>query len=256
MEQFPDTEVFYVNWIGGTSGAFICSLLGDLVYGPAVHDPSENGNSHSGLDRLGFNQVNVFPDDFVHPPGRTPFIHKYACPKDSNIPLIIFEHEPPDWDTLFKKFPKCKHVIVTYSVEDTPRVRGNMFFKTTAEWFDPTDLDSNWNKLWYEMKQEFSTELTDIDHPRDLPHSVGEKALGIPYIPEFPFLDGSTYPAEYADQIIPIKLYDIIHNRQVVLDQLAEITGRPVTPEIEQAYIKYQDAQSELVRTKMPWVKV
>ena len=63
-------------------------------------------------------------------------------------------------------------------------------------------------------------------------------------------------PEQYSKNVNVLPMYDIIHNKIRTLTLLSKVTNKPITEKIVETYDKYIEAQEELVRTKMPWVKV
>jgi hypothetical protein len=61
-------------------------------------------------------------------------------------------------------------------------------------------------------------------------------------------------PEQYKNNIFHINVYDIIHNRDLVLELISKITNKPILPSIVQYYDAYLTKQEELVKTHMPWL--
>ena len=66
--------------------------------------------------------------------------------------------------------------------------------------------------------------------------------------------DDYPVPEEYKNNVLRIRFYDLIHNSNLVLNQLSALTNKPILPGVEQFYAKYLEAQDTLVKTKMPWL--
>lgn len=65
----------------------------------------------------------------------------------------------------------------------------------------------------------------------------------------YPFNEYDVISEDIKDKVCLIRLQDIYHNKEKVLEQLSLVTGKPVTKNIIQSYINYLNAQYEL----MPW---
>lgn len=128
MTQYPNTEVYYVSFSWGSSGSFITSLVYDLVIGPSGLPFSDNGNAHERAYMCRNNWKSEIDFDNIE---QTTGIstYSYVCPKNPEVPLILYGHPFPKYDELFKKFNRCKLIIITINNSDVSRVRLNVHNK-------------------------------------------------------------------------------------------------------------------------------
>ena len=170
--------------------------------------------------------------------------------------MTLFSNLVPDYNTLYGRFPLCKNIVVTFEEADSPRIRGNHFYCTTVEYWDPTKTDPaiyGWNNLWRDMKNRFY-ELEDATSPDQLTVSVAEQAFAPAIIPLDIYAEGYEFPTQYKDSIYTIKMSDITANSSTVLATLAQATGGTVTPQIEEKYSQFLAAQASFVASKLPWI--
>ena len=81
---YPDTEVYYTTWLGGTSGAFISMCLYNLTTAQLEIKLSEFGHAHVNQQQLRKkNHITLGPGP----------IYKTTVPKISTNPLILYGHE-------------------------------------------------------------------------------------------------------------------------------------------------------------------
>lgn len=248
--SFPDTPTYGVTWMGGSCGAFITSLVYQFLnVSLSKYQFSKYGNAHSvALDDCERNWRSV--DGKLYE--QTEPIYKIINPLFKSRPLILFGHLIPDFDGLFYKYPRCKQIIVTVDNRMVERMNGNFFFKTVCETF-PGSIPQ------WEIIKNTHPYLAEYEDPRTLPIDVAREYI-INCSHQWPlqgaefFTDEYLIPDEYVSKVIRIKLYDLIHNQNVVLETLSAATESEIRPDIIKYYQSYLDTQSELVKTKMPWL--
>ena len=249
---FPDSEVYLINWLGGTSGAFISAIV-DQFINDSVDEIvfSRNGNVHDYTGDRNFN-LKINPTWRIRDDSSDTHSYKKFVPEDSTKPSIMIDHNIPAYEDLFEVFPKCKIILITRSTQMSPRLSGNMFFKNTCDGFPVT-------KNYWEGIRLLHTSVAEFEDPNDVPIEIAEefiKEISTPISSSNRnfFDEDYIHPEEYKDNIVQVSFYDIIHNSTNVLQQLSDATNKPITPEIELFYEKYLEAQDELVKTKMPWL--
>jgi hypothetical protein len=245
------TDVYLVNWMGGTSGAFVSALLNQFIHEPLPHEEitfSEYGDSHGVSDRY---QTNIkIIEGIEHIPHVRP-IYKSIVPLDSNKPFVMLDHAEPDYDDLFSLYPTCKNIVITISDNMLYRARGNMLFKNRCQAYrhDPAS--------WHEHHKEIDW-LKSVEDPNNMDLETAEiyiKNHGINlYAGNAFYHTDSIVPEKYKSNIFKISFYNVIHQSDIVLQQLSEITGRPILDGHVNFYKKYLEKQAELVSTKMPWL--
>lgn len=238
MKTYPDSETYYVTWLGGSCGAFISMCLYNLTSEDVEIKLSEFGHAHTN-QRVLFK--NYIAKDQTN-------LYKTAIPKFKSKPVILIGHESDiDFELLFNKFPKCKLIIINVSDNMITRLIGNMVYKN---WTNEQDAH------WYDVRKTHK-ELSEYNSPNDVPIDLMKKFLEKcrkNYKKEPFFFDKTFLPDAYKNSIFYIDFYDIIHNMSKVLAQLSEITNKPVTEFLEQQALNYQNKQIELVNSKMPWL--
>lgn len=224
MTQYPDTETYLVSYCWGSCGSFISSLIYDFLfeYEPIIPF-SEAGNSHNRAVSCSKNwsvrpTATLSKRLFLQGKG----IYNFVSPLNPNKPLIMLDHNFPNFDELFSIYPKCKVIVISITPSDIPRVKGNLFYKV----LEPDGI------------------LTEFN-PNDK-FRVADNFMNV----------NVTYSGEHSDNITVLPIYDIIHCKKKTLSLLSQITGKPITEKIVGIYDDYIAAQENLVRTKMPWVKV
>jgi hypothetical protein len=243
---FPDTETYYVVWLGGTSGAFISMCLYNMTTKETEIVLSEHGNAH-------INQKLINNNYLITNEGSGK-IYNCVSPKFKNVPLIFVDHEPIiEFDKLFTRYPKCKVIIVHVHDKMIERLLGNMYYKN---WCD-LDYVSGSSGMWGKIR---AREMSEYDDPKDVPMELVKNFLqkmASVYIKDNKdpfFFSKGNLPEEYKNSIFYIDFYDIIHNMHKVLSQLSDITGRPVSKFLEEQALNYQLKQVELVNSKLPWI--
>ena len=257
MNVFPNTETYLVTYMGGSCGTFITSLVYQFVMNEPVTGFafSKFGNAHeiSSINDYGKNWKNINASvNYADLLNKKVSRFSAVNPLISSQPLILYDHVVPNLDELFTKYPLCKNIVIEIDKRTSNRVQGNLFFKTLVENF-PKSLER-----WKKIQQEHSY-LNEYDDPNDLPIELSER-----YIKQFSshwplpntafFTSSYNIPEQYKENIFYINVYDIIHNRDMVLETLSKITNKPILTSIIEYYNAYLAKQEELVKTHMPWL--
>ena len=243
---FPSTETFLINWLGGTCGAFISMLTYNILFPNCKIkiSPSKYGNAHTNQQIITllyrFNNETFINDNYTHP-------YEIVDPKFPNSPLVLFDHAIPKLNIFFNKFPVGKIIVIRFDKRMVPLLHGNLFFKNTLE-LELTD-NGHWNRL---KKQ--NDYLSEYDLPHDIPPETIEymlKEFSKNYNIENYYSEQYIPPIEYSDRFCFVNFYDIIFNKSKVLNQLSEITNRPITDFVSNQYDIYLEKQHELINTKL-----
>ena len=242
--RFPETPAYLINWLGGSSGAFISLLLYNLIHKPEVSiETSVNGNAH-------VNQQAITKNYLISDNGT--YSYERINPDDEYSPLILVEHDIPDLDFYFSKFPNGNVVIIQVDRKMIPRLRGNLYFKNICEVDYTQSSDIGWDKI-----RQDNVMLSEYTNPNDVPLELVKDYITTgALMHDIPHFYSSQYspPVQYKDNIYTIRFYDIIHNPNKVLHTLSIMTKKPISNFVVQEYYKYLQKQDELVRHKMPWL--
>lgn len=247
-------ETYLINWLGGTSGAFLTSTLLQILNGPFPEKEivfSKSGNAHALTDKRLYNHT-INPNWEVKEDASGIPAYITSAPLIKSKPFVMIDHLIPDYNDLFSRFPECKNIVITRSKNMMLRLKGNMLFKNTCEGFPG-------NKTYWDGIRELHASVRVYEDPNDVPVNVAEMFIKEvsqqwpDYTHRF-YDDDYPVPEQYKDNVVRIKFYDLIHNPDIVLSQLSEATGRHIVPEVKKFYQKYLEAQDNLVKTKMPWL--
>ena len=244
----PNTKAYLVNWLGGSCGAFVTTLLQTFVNNKIrINTVSEHGNAHDNLKPVNQNwDTNSSGTYFTNLHFNKDPIHDYIVPKNPNSTIILYDHVIPNWDRLFTTFPKCKNLIVTIEDDDAELVSGNLFVKNTAQYF-PVSIAT-----WVDIKNNHLC-MKSYDNPNDvsvddLKTFIQDCAGGYKVEPYYSGL------MDYPEQVFTVKMKDIYSNPNEVLSMISEITEEPIEANYIEWYNEYLTKQQELLATKMPWL--
>jgi len=205
-QTFPDTPLYLVSYTRGTSGAFISSLICDFLYGIDKTTFSNSGNAHPRLLRcwknLKINEVSQKKWIYLHsyPP------YEIVMPENPLRPLVINTHHFPNFERLFKIYPKAEPIIITYTANDVPLIHNNILYKTDTP---NTSLENNSKMIEVTQEHSENTIIPDFKHYK------------------LPF-------------------FEIMNNKNKTLAMLSQITGKPITKEIDNLYNEYLLAQQPI----------
>ena len=250
FSRFPNTDCYLVTYVGGSCGGLITTLLSSLVLDKDICCvPTIAGNSHDGLDMAqgtwdNDSMRNYYQNDHLNVDN----VYLYAKPAKIESPIILFDHRPiDDYNTLTKVYPKFKQIVITFEEKDCPQINYNLFTKFTCHYFE------NNNTSWIGLRHDFldympeETWINQYDNPNDLlknkehlkiyantmwPKEKDDSPADENYSEE----RTNIRAGEYNNQIFYIKFEDIMRQPSVVLSQLATITGKDITPNIENYY--------------------
>lgn len=185
-----------------------------------------------------------FDGTYEHP-------YRYIDPKISTEPLILYDHERPNFKEFFNKFPIGKIIVIRFNEKMVQLLHGNLFFKNLI---NLDEKDPAWKRLHRD-----NVFLYEYDSPRELPPDIVIRLLkqqAKDYTIEDYYSEQYTPPKEYSDRIYFIDFYDIIFNKTKVLNQLSDITGRPIDDFVNNQYDIYLEKQRELMNTKLSWIEI
>lgn len=256
---FPNTESYVIAFEAGACGNFIKTLLFQFLYGHLPYDISNFGKSHNTY-HFYKNQTEIYrlvkltseinhydhSKPAPHVENIIPYQYLLHDPQDSTKPFVTVEHIVPDFDSLFYKFPKAKCIIITVSEEMSPRVGGNIFFKTIMDEYE----HNKWYKTRWVQYQEEHPELKKYDHPGQLT-SLEIQSASQKYIAKIPTVE---VPEKYSQNVFILTLKELLYNKYKVLDLLKAITGKPYNNFHVRYYDQYLKKQKDLVDTHMPWI--
>ena len=268
MIKFPNSECYLVTYGGGTCGGLVTTILTSLVLDKDIlATPSVNGDSHDGQDvaketwdtdsRRTYYQNNSKKSLQVDKDN----LYFYIRPTEIESPIILFEHKPiDDYNTLAKIYPKFKQIVITFESDDCSQINYNLFTKLICHHFD---IKSN-EEPWTIMKKEFlsknpvETWINQYDDPNDIlknkehlkifaksawpklgegaPLSLGRLRFRQQLIPNFSMDRTNIRAGEFCNRIVYIKFMDIIKNPDIVLSQIATITGKDITLNAKKYY--------------------
>lgn len=250
MTVYPNTETYLINWPAGASGSFLASLVAHFVNEDFHSSLSANGNSHDGKNVIAENWK-LDPENFTKIYTVEP-THLHIEPRYEDRPFILFDHVLPDWELLFAQFPKFKNIRVTISPNEVIRMFANLFFKQFVEHYS---LGNPTHNYWVQT-QGYYPYLKKYNSPKDVDLETVRRYLEDSSTYDIPdcWRDECELPDQYKDKIYLIRFYDIIHNRDLVLEKISQITSRPITDKVLEFYNDYIEKQDELVKSKMPWL--
>lgn len=236
-----DNETYAINFKPGCCGNFISAIIWSIV-------------EHTYTTPLEFPQGNAH----YRPMGK--LISEYMLRPDPDIPMVdrievrdkntclFLDHDPPDWDLLFAKFPNAKNIVVTSSTDMYPRIQANFYFKNVIGSTTDDEIKQYWENFPNVTEKFLSYDLRNIPENElaQILLNVQHHRCRYPY----PFNDKDSIPETLKDKVFPLRLYDIIHSKELVLNTLSEILRRKVPPHVHQTYDNYLAAQHKL----MPWL--
>lgn len=255
-------KLYHINYLSGCSGTFLQDILIQFAN-------KEFNQSVSYLNRInahGTRLVLQYNSNFklesenstgflcynLHDPDKS-FIDQIKVLNDN--PIVTSDHFIPEWDRIFQKFPNAKNIIVQVDERSVLRIGFNIFYKIYLEIYKLDINDENITIYWDNLKRH-NPSLNNYsmgDYPFDelliaMKKATKEKTKKIPITGIY--RHDYTIPKEYSDRVIAINYYDVINNKDYVLETISAFIGEPIRPCIIESYDSYLEQQYNL----FPWL--
>ena len=262
---YPDTEAYSLHWIGGSSGAFVGSLMTYYIWPDRENfQLSSNNNSHDGLDG---DQLNWDASSYQGggiPGGHHDWMppkHRYLRPADPSKLILMHDHVPADWSTLWQRWPQARAVVVSYRSSDTVEMAFNMYWKFFAQYHEDND-QGNAFMVW--AKQERPEIFAAYDRPSDISVEDLRRYLWDGPADSEVIHDntGGTFwgiegnePEDRRHLVFRVPYWRITRDPEWVLAHMSEFLGRPTTDQAREFYLRYIENQNRLIAEKAPWLR-
>jgi len=164
----------------------------------------------------------------------------------SDTPLILFpgmadlDQGIDSWGILRQRHPDFKYINISFTYTDVEHILGNHFYKMHR--FSP-------NSEYIPFASRPLIELS-TNEARRL-YTTGKDSLTVKSR-----LGNDSVPDQYLAQVYEIKFSDIMYNPKSVLTTLTRVTGKGLTPNIQELYNTYLTAQRHLISTYMPKIRL
>ena len=270
ISTFPNTELFSIHWIGGSSGAFLRSLT-QLYITVADHKSfiknlSTYNNSHESVLPDGFNW---HPDSFMTHQGYISWMpprHRYVKPLNENLPVFVVDHIEAEYGNFWQRWPLGKILLVSVRSEDQYEIQFNMYWKAFVQYFDaknPGNLE-HWNVL----KKDRHDIFEKYDHPADisnddmLAYLFGSKndfetvsRTPSPHEMQPFFSAKGNVPIGKEDKVLRVPYYNLVRTPEYTMELLSSFLGRPTSDGIKEFYYTYIERQNKLIAEHAPWFR-
>lgn len=253
---FPNTKAYLVNFMGGTAGHFIGSLIYLLTVKDADYKFSSFGNAHNIIFQHAAHNIKYVPSMseynkkfYCHEP-----IFNFVEPILDTIPIVLTDHCFKGRFDFFLRYPLGKMIIITCEDDDIPRILGNIYFKNICEAVAQGDIS-----VWLTFK-ETNKIFEKYNHPKEVPNNIIEEYINQPLYPMGFVLPYSFFtppiviPNQHKESILLITMHDIFYNQSQILTQISKFIDAPITPYAKKFYDNYLTKQDELVIEHMPWL--
>lgn len=221
-----DKEIYLINYPFGMPGSFIEVLVKQFVQASFIDIDFPDGDSPDIVQESGI--IISSTHDYTTTRLLNPdigFEEKYWF-----HPYVVAEEIIPVWDQLYKKYSNLKNILIT--------IDHRMYKRYLLDSYVKKNLISNNAERW----------MNDIQN-----HCLDESDSAWIWFTKsmyWPYRANDVIPEELAGKVYRLNLYDIIHNKEVVLDDLSVITNSPINSAITETYDNYLAAQVKLY----PWL--
>ena len=242
-------EGYFVCYTAGTSGAFVSSLVSQIVNNTEREFGfTMNGNSHSNMI-----DSNCGIDWALAPSPCTPeYFYRNVFTFNSAKPMIMQTHLQPAWEIVKDRWPTFKAVIITHTLADINEIAVNLYYKYYLDDFDVTA-----KAAFLDIIRNQSTAFPkDITHPSQL--SEEEIRTFIKILVYHKISDGYIYPTapdEYKDHVLFLPYREVVTDAELVLNKLSNFLGMPVPKVSKDNYVAYLEYQTKLMEEKAGWLR-
>lgn len=242
----PFQNNFYlVSYYHATSGLFIKIMLELLLYGEKIDKPIDfplNGTAE--LNKIPYENPSSYSENFYvhHTYYMSPLSKNYydhLVPFNSNSTFTYWEHCKPNWKRLFNRFPNTKNIIIQIGENTLLRQVANSYYKQKYKSIENLN-DINHTEAENEVRRRFNLRTNYNTQTTNYLN----KAIGVPYTDTF------TIPEELKHNVFTLQLYDIIHNKEKVIETLEIVTNKKAFNNLILSYDSYLKRQVDL----MPWL--
>lgn len=243
---FPNQSGYFVNWLGGTGGGFLTTL----VYLYATQDTksfyiNENARGHHNIQLIDKNwsdlSKSLYHEKQLH---KNP-VYEIIEPNITTNPIFLYDHYPCDPERFFSIYPKCKLIVIAIDEYDKLLCYANLFFK------------SDYDQLFQNLKQHKPLEFGKYETRYDIPLTVLQEhimeAKSCIYI-ESIFNKQESVPEKYKDRIYKLDFKKLISDKNYIMDNLSTITNGIHSSFIDSFIDEYISKQKNLVATRLPWL--
>lgn len=245
VDIYPDQKGYLVNWLGGSGGGFLLTLL--YINDTGLAGPFSITNEAVGHHNLRYLNKNwdresslKYHQEYLN---KAP-IYEIIQPHNKSKPVYWYDHYPCDPDVFFIKYPSCKLAIISLSDEEEKQLcYGNLFFKTPG--------------LFNDVKKNNVGKFEPYTSQKDIPLDVLKMHLTTVYDcvkPDKIFEKNEKIPLEHKDRMYKIDYKKLVSDKEYMLDMVSTITSRPISLHSERFVQQYMDKQRQLVETRMPWL--
>ena len=235
-------DLYLVSYIGGTAGTFIASL----VWVWLTDDTPMGITDYGEADYANF--VNNYTvSNFDHFDGYT------TCkPKDVNVPFVLRAHGSVDVEWINKHYRNNVIFNITHDYRSKSRIAANNVFiiiwRTHVKKQKPSY--PTWEDLLKLNNIPFKAANDCVgDENKALIECVRDKLQGT--LSQIKLLNCDPNDPN----IIHLSFWDIIHDKEKVLNQLGQGLNKPRTKKIEKIYDDYLKAQDEFIDEVAPWIR-
>jgi len=255
-------KLYHINYLSGCSGTFLQDILIQFANKDCNQSVSylNKINAHGSLLVLNYNSnfelESENPTGFLcynlHDPDK-PFVDQIKVL--NNNPIVTADHQIPEWDKIFRKFPNAKNIIVQVDNRSAFRIEANIFYKIYSEHYKQSPNDIYVATYWDGLKKQ-NPSLNNYsmdDYPID-ELLVAIKNLAKTKTTNYPitgiYRHAYPIPEEYSDRVIAINYFDVINNKDYILETISAFIGEPIKPCIIETYNSYLERQHNL----FPWL--
>jgi hypothetical protein len=205
-------NIYTVNALAGSSGNFILVLLRCFLSNNTI--PYE------------------FPDG-----------HAHYLTRETDLGLFQLFHTRPDWEKI--RNTNSKSILITVSANMYERLQFNFYLKNIVSGGTTEDIRNYWESFPNFADNLLKYDMSNIPYHELV--STLSRSSEVMEKPEYPFNDSDIIPLDVRNNICVLKLHDIIHNKEIILNSLSEFIQRPITECIHQTYDNYLIAQQKLL---------
>lgn len=234
-------QSYMVNFLGGTSGAFLVATLHNIIFGKNTNmQITDSGDVHSYVQSY---QTNWDHNSNVGFEMNVDHVYSKLRPINEDIPIVMFDHLSPNFDDYFNIYPNGKCVIVTLFERDWQIHQ--LFCCLKLEYYFPKNKE-NLGITANSLDECNVDELKMLFRP--ISNFVSNFKAETPY-------DG-VIPETYKDKILCVDFHDLIFKKNKTIQNLENFTNCKASQAVFDEYTKYQEIQFAFFDRYLPWLNL
>lgn len=251
-------EIYIIFFPAGASGRFLVNILTILVkFNEDIPISLTDYNSAHNMNFFGGSYSLKNLPKITKLTHQNPYFFEYVEPTISQS--FIINHQNPNFDLIFSRFPEAKVIIISVTENDFYEVNGNSLLKNGFELLDKKNNFTTHNKESMFIENFYKTNLKQDYKGQNLPIELKKKLFDeyntiTTRVLKRSFYVSPNIPNKYIKRTLVIPFYELMHNMDFTLQNVSNFINYKVTSNAILLYQKYLSGRKKLLSEHLPWI--